>query len=82
MFKMTSVFGGATRIVLCRNPTTILAHKSRCTRKDIKVLVYRINKGLWRNTVFPRRSHTFYIVTYYMKWVTTSWTFFHNFFFF
>ena len=25
-------------------------------------------------TVCPRSSESFYIVTYYMKWVTTSWT--------
>ena len=26
------------------------------------------------DTVCPRSSDQFYIVTYYMKWVTTSWT--------
>ena len=26
------------------------------------------------NTVCPRSSDTFYIVSYYIKWVTTSWT--------
>ena len=26
------------------------------------------------NTICPRRSAQFYIVTYYKKWVTTSWT--------
>ena len=25
-------------------------------------------------TVYPRSSYPFYIVTYYIKWVTTSWT--------
>ena len=26
-------------------------------------------------TVWPRSSDSFYIVTYYIKWVTTSWTY-------
>ena len=26
-------------------------------------------------TVCPRSSHPFHIVSYYMKWVTTSWTY-------
>ena len=26
-------------------------------------------------TVCPRSSYTFYIVSYYIKWVTTSWTY-------
>ena len=25
-------------------------------------------------TIYPRSSDPFYIVTYYMKWVSTSWT--------
>ena len=36
---------------------------------------------MWRNheryiqyTIFPRSSDPYYIVTYYIKWVTTSWT--------
>ena len=28
-----------------------------------------------RLTICPRSSHPFYIVTYYIKWVTISWTF-------
>ena len=28
----------------------------------------------FRNTVCPRSSQPFYIVSYYTKWVTTSWT--------
>ena len=28
-----------------------------------------------RSTVCPRSSDPFYIVTYYIKWVTTSWTY-------
>ena len=28
----------------------------------------------WQSTVCPRSSDPFYIVTYYIKWVTTSWT--------
>ena len=27
-----------------------------------------------RNTVCPRSSDPFYVVTYHIKWVTTSWT--------
>mgnify|MGYP007023201260 CR=1 FL=1 len=32
---------------------------------------------VWRTmgTVCPRSSYPFYLVSYYMKWVTTSWTF-------
>ena len=26
-------------------------------------------------TVCPRNSEPFYVVTYYIKWVTTSWTY-------
>ena len=26
-------------------------------------------------TMCPRSSDPFYIVTYYMKWITTSWTY-------
>ena len=32
------------------------------------------DKGL-KTTVCPRSSDPFYTVTYYMKWVTTSWTY-------
>ena len=28
-----------------------------------------------RDTVCPRSSYPFYIVTYYINWVTTSWTY-------
>ena len=27
-----------------------------------------------QNTVCPRSSDPFYLVTYFIKWVTTSWT--------
>ena len=32
--------------------------------------------GVWprKDTVCPRSSDPFYVVTYYIKWVTTSWT--------
>ena len=36
------------------------------------------NKNPWRNegyTVCPRSSDPFYVVTYYINWVTTSWTY-------
>ena len=32
------------------------------------------NKETDKHTICPRSSDPFYIVTYYMKWVTTSWT--------
>ena len=28
----------------------------------------------WHSTVCPRSGDPFYVVTYYIKWVTTSWT--------
>ena len=31
-------------------------------------------KKLLKDTMCPRRSDPFYIVSYYIKWVTTSWT--------
>ena len=38
----------------------------------------RVELFLWvyilPNTVCPRISDPFYIVTYYIKWLTTSWT--------
>ena len=34
------------------------------------------NRKIFRTTVFPRSSDPFHIVSYYMKWATTSWT--HN----
>ena len=30
------------------------------------------------NTVCPGSSDPFYVVTYYIKWVTTSWTYSTN----
>ena len=27
------------------------------------------------DTICPRNSDQFYVVTYYLKWVTTSWTY-------
>ena len=36
----------------------------------------RINDNEY--TVCPRSSDSFYVVTYYIKWVTTSWTYSSN----
>ena len=33
----------------------------------------RLGGGLSKCTVCPRSNDTFYIVTYYIKWVTTFW---------
>ena len=30
------------------------------------------------DTVCPRSSAPFYVITYYIKWVTTSWTYSNN----
>ena len=32
------------------------------------------NNQAVRNTIYPRSSDPFYIVSYCIKWVTTSWT--------
>ena len=34
----------------------------------------RLLKDMHNNTVCPRSSDPFYIVTYYIKYVTISWT--------
>ena len=45
----------------------------------LQIFKQPINKSKLSNrrslhTVCPRSSDPFYIVTYYIKWVTTSWT--------
>ena len=35
---------------------------------------YLVNSAIKKDTVCPRSSDPFYIVTYCIKWVTTSWT--------
>ena len=40
---------------------------------DIETLLSN-KKSDWTVTVCPRSNDPFYIVTYYIKWVTTSWT--------
>jgi len=35
---------------------------------------YTYGTNALKNTVCPRSSDQFYVVTYYIKWVTTSWT--------
>ena len=45
---------------------------------EIYILIYRhfiIAQSSHIHTVCPGRSDPFYIVTYYIKWVTTSWTY-------
>ena len=45
--------------------------------KRLKVIRLCCMKRIWKHrkaTVRPRSSDPFYIVTYYIKWVTTSWT--------
>ena len=37
-----------------------------------------LNFTLALSTVCPRSSGLFYIVTYYIKWITTSWTYIVN----
>ena len=37
------------------------------------------NRLLRKNTVCPRSSDPFYIVIYYIQWVTTSWTYSYSF---
>ena len=43
--------------------------------KDLQYIVLSLS-----DTVCPRSSDQFYIVTYYIRWDTTSWTYsiFHN----
>ena len=43
-------------------------------QKGIKIAKKRYNGEFCILTVCPRSSDPFYIVTYYIKWVTTSWT--------
>ena len=43
------------------------------TGKVLKKLT--VNPGRLVNTVCPRSSDPFHIVSYIIKWVTTSWTY-------
>ena len=43
--------------------------------KDPTTDRYQIQKFVGAYTVCPRSSDPFYIVRYYLKWVTTSWTY-------
>ena len=50
------------------------AKRSRKSReKGVKKVSHFYN-----STVCPRRSDSFYIVSYYIKWVTTSWVAIHR----
>ena len=39
-----------------------------------RICIYVSLEGIHINTICPRSSDLFYIVSYYTKWVTTSWT--------
>ena len=43
-------------------------------KKERKERVRIKGRAELKDTVFPRSSDLFYIVTCYIKWVTTSWT--------
>ena len=43
-------------------------------RMKKKMLFLNLNTILTPYTICPRSSDSFYIVSYYIKWVTTSWT--------
>ena len=57
-----------------------ISRKVNLTKKGISILYLYIYTCLIHTdarkqyTVSPRRSDPFYIVSSYMKWVTTSWT--------
>ena len=42
---------------------------------SVQVQILGTGSRLLGHTVCPRSSDPFYIVTYYIKWVTTSWTY-------
>ena len=45
------------------------------SRIPINELLNQIGSAYILNTVCPRSSDSFYIASYYIKWVTTSWTY-------
>ena len=50
---------------------------SRVTLNECRKNIYKKYSKLFREihiTVCPESSDPFYVVTYYIKWVTTSWT--------
>ena len=81
MFKVqclvpTSVFRFSSWQVFC--PTAACLLSRWCNQEGTPAgLCGCIWKRIWFTdfTVCPGSSDPFYIVTYYMKWVTTSWTF-------
>ena len=52
---------------------SFVVQKKRSNLSATKIRSNR-EKADKKNTECPRGSDPFYIVTYYMKWVTTSWT--------
>ena len=49
-----------------------LQHFLSITKSRYVVVVYPVS--FVANTTCPRSSYAFYMVSYYIKWVTTSWT--------
>ena len=58
---------------------TIVPRKAGCSRWNL-TNIFTLDRNLrhkfcfYYTTVCPGRSDPFYIVSYYIKWVTTSWT--------
>ena len=48
--------------------------KKNLNSSNIIIHTLQFSDRLWQSTVCPRSSDPFYIVTYYIKLVTTSWT--------
>ena len=74
--------------LICKRTSSVTNAMKRCTRckaafycsqvgsKYCFSFLSAVTKNLWGYiTVCPRSSCPFYMVTYYMKWVATSWTY-------
>ena len=55
---------------MCKS--VLLSQRSN-KEKDTLYANTKLDQGIY-TTVCPRSSGPFYVVTYYIKWVTTSWT--------
>ena len=61
-----------------------MLYRNKIVKQQDEKRIYNENNG-WRetdikidrqmDTVCLRSSDTFYVVSYYIKWVTTSWTY-------
>ena len=61
--------------VYCRpGDSEVEARERRGQDEGSEVLRPRRQSPQTQGTVCPRSSDPFYIVSYYIKWVTTSWT--------